>query len=155
MKRIFVSLAACAALLAGGWLALGVFNLAFGQTKEKEKTYTLTASQLEEYVQKRVNQALATDKMTADQKILNPENWHTAIYKGVEYTVYTGPGQALATRWAKPAAEPKPAAKPAEPKPAETKPAETKPAAPPSPAATIPAAKVPAATVPAATPPGR
>ncbi len=120
MKRIFVSLAACLTLLAGGWLAL---NLTFGQAKdnekEKEKTYTLTTSQLEEYVQKRVNQALATDKMTADQKILNGENWHTAIYKGVEYTVYTGPGQALATRWAKPAAEPKPPAeKPAEPKPA-------------------------------------
>jgi hypothetical protein len=140
MKRIFVSLAACAALLAGGWLAL---NLAFGQAKdnekEKEKTYTLTASQLEEYVQKRVNQALATDKMTADQKILNPENWHTAIYKGVEYTVYTGPGQALATRWAKPAAEPKPPETPAEPKPAEPKPAT------PSSPAKVPSAKVPAA----------
>jgi hypothetical protein len=134
MKRIFVSLAACLALLAGGWLAL---NLAFGQAKdnEKEKTYTLTTSQLEEYVQKRVNQALATDKMTADQKILNSENWHTAIYKGVEYTVYTGPGQVLATRWAKPAAEPKPPEKPAEPKPAGAKPA-----SPPSPAEKVPAA---------------
>jgi hypothetical protein len=129
MKRILVSLTACAAVLAGGWLAL---NLAFGQAKEKEKekSYTLTTSQLEEYVQKRVNQALATDKLTADQKILNGDNWHTAIYKGVEYTVYTGPGQALATRWAKPAAEPKP---PPE-KPAEPKPAEPKPAAPPPPA---------------------
>jgi hypothetical protein len=125
MKRILVSLAACAAVLTGGWLAL---NLAFGQAKEKEaeKSYTLTTSQLEEYVQKRVNQALAADKQATDQKVLNGENWHTAIYKGVEYTVYTGPGQVLATRWAKPAAEPKP--------PAE-KPAEAKPASPPSPAA--------------------
>ncbi len=141
MKRIFVSLAACAALLAGGWLAL---NLAFGQTKEKdkekEKTYALTDSQLEEYVQKRVHQALATDKRTTDEKVLSSENWHTAIYQGVEYTVYTGPGQALATRWAKPAAAPKP---PLE-KPAEAKPAEAKPAAPPSPAK-VPAAKVPSA----------
>ena len=138
MKRIFVSLAACVALLAGVWLALGVLNLVMAQTKEKEKekSYTLTASQWEELVQKRINQALATDKMTADQKVLNPENWHTAIYKGVEYTVYTGPGQALATRWAKAVAEPKP---PAE-KPAESKPAEAKPAAPSSPAAKVPAA---------------
>jgi hypothetical protein len=132
MKRILVSLAACVAVLAGGWLAL---NLAFGQAKEKEKdqekTYTLTTSQLEEYVQKRVNQALAADKLTTDQKTLAPENWHTAIYKGVEYTIYTGPGQALATRWAKPAVEPKPAAE----KPAESKPAQSKPAATPSPVA--------------------
>jgi hypothetical protein len=137
MKRIVVSLAACAALLGGGWLAL---NLAFAQTqeKEKEKSYTLTASQLEEYVQKRVKQSQAADKLTADEKILNSENWHTAVYKGVEYTVYTGPGQVLATRWAKPAAEPKSSEKPAEPKPTEAKPA----------ASPSPAAKVPAATIP-------
>jgi len=130
------------AVLAGGWLAL---DLAFGQTKdsekEKEKTYTLSTSQLEEYVQKRVNQALAAEKTTTDQKVLNAENWHTAIYKGVEYTVYTGPGQALATRWAKPAAEVKPSAE----KPAEAKPAEAKPVSPPSPAAKAPAAATPAA----------
>jgi hypothetical protein len=146
MKRILVSLAACVALLAGGWLAL---NLAFGQTKEKEqeKAYTLTTSQLEEYVQKRVNQALAADKTATDQKTLNPENWHTAIYKGVEYTVYTGPGQVLATRWAKPAAEPKPPP----PKPTESKPAEAKPAAPPPPEAKPAASPSPAEKVPAAT----
>ncbi len=161
MKRILVSLAACVAILAGGWLALGVLNLAFGQAteKEKEKSYTLTTSQLEEYVQKRVSQALAADKTATDKKVVSPENWHTAIYEGVEYTVYTGPGQVLATRWAKPAAEPKPAAKPAA-KPAEAKPAEAKPAASASPAATAPAAstpaaKVPAARVPAATTPTR
>ena len=137
MKRIVVSLAACVALLGGSWLAL---NLALGQTqeKEKEKSYTLTASQLEEYVQKRVKQSQSADKLTADEKILYPENWHTAVYKGVEYTVYTGPGQVLATRWAKPAAEPK-----SSEKPAESKATETKPASPSSPAAKVPAATTP------------
>ena len=126
MRRFLGSLAAAAAVLVAGGLAL---NLAFGQVaKEKEKTFTMTETQLEEYVQKRIAQAAAKDQGNLDQKILQPENWHTAVYSGVEYTIYTGPGQAMMTRWAKPAVAKPAAEKPAEPKAIESKPADTKPA---------------------------
>jgi len=52
-----------------------------------------------------------------DQKILDPDNWHRAIFNGVEYTIYTGPGQILTKGWA-----PQAAAKPAPSKAVEPKP---------------------------------
>jgi hypothetical protein len=57
------------------------------------------------------------DKTGLDQKILDPDNWHKAIFNGVEYTIYTGPGQILTKGWA-----PQAAAKPAPSKAAEPKP---------------------------------
>lgn len=150
MKRIVTAVAAFTAVVVGGWLAL---NLAFGQAKDKEKTYTMTESQLEEYVQKRVAQTQSKDGPDLDKKILQPENWHTAVYSGIEYTVYTGPGQVMMARWAKPSPIAKPAAeKPTEPKPAETKPAESKPVAS-KPAETKPAEAKPVAPKPAAAKP--
>jgi hypothetical protein len=84
-------------------------ELAFGQTEEKEKTVTKTESEWQRLVQERIAQALAKDKAqpVSDKQILLADNWHTAIYKGVEYTVYTGPGQVMATRLVPPKTQPK------------------------------------------------
>ena len=77
-----------------------------------EKTVTLTEKQLEDLVQQRVAQAMLEDRAGLDAKIVRPESWHTAVYNGVEYTIYTGPGQVMPTRLAQPPARP-PATPPA------------------------------------------
>ena len=42
-----------------------------------------------------------------DQKVQDPNNWHRVVYAGMEFTVYTGPGQAMFTnRVQVPAAKP-------------------------------------------------
>jgi len=87
---------------------------AYGQEKEpkkeapKEKTITITESQLEAIVEQKIAQQLIDDTQTLDAKILEPQNWHYAYYRGVEYTIYTGPGQMLCTRWAPPVKPEKP-----------------------------------------------
>jgi hypothetical protein len=60
------------------------------------------------------------EKANLDQKILDPDNWHKAIFNGVEYTIYTGPGTILTKGWAPPQGPAKPALPP--PKAAEPKP---------------------------------
>ncbi|MGA2067215.1 MAG: hypothetical protein ABSG86_19745 [Thermoguttaceae bacterium] len=54
----------------------------------------------------------------ADQRVQDPNNWHRVVYAGMEFTVYTGPGQAMFTRLLpqQPPAARQPAAKPAESK---------------------------------------
>jgi hypothetical protein len=116
MKRIVVLTIACGAVLSGAWIARSVV---WGQAAEK--SFTMTQSQWEELIKKRIADAQAKEGKegpVTDQKILQPENWHKAIYNGVEYTIYTGPGQVLATRWAPPPqkAGAKLGAKPAESK---------------------------------------
>jgi hypothetical protein len=111
MRKVSVLLVS-SAVVFGGWLAL---NLASAQTKEK--AITLTEKQWEDLVQKRIAQAMSKEQVP-DERILQPENWHTAVYKGVEYTIYTGPGQVMLNRLA-----------PAQPRGPEMKPAESKPAA--------------------------
>jgi hypothetical protein len=101
MKRVVLFLISSAVVVGAGWLAL---DLASGQSKEK--SITLTEQQWEDLIQKRVAQALAKDQVS-HERIVQSQNWHRAIFNGVEYTVYTGPGQVLATRWAQVPAQPK------------------------------------------------
>jgi len=110
MKKPFLAAIGAAVLAGAFWLGR---DLAFAQPKAAEKSYTLTESQLEDFVQKRIAQALAKGDKGVEQKVMAPESWHTAIFNGVEYTIYTGPGQAMATRWAQSGTKP-PAAKPGE-----------------------------------------
>lgn len=81
----------------------GIAIVAFSAEKEKaepaEKSVTITEKQLNELVERRIAQRMLEDKTTLDDRILKSENWHTAIFNGVEFTVYTGPGQVMATRW--------------------------------------------------------
>ena len=90
--------------------------MAYGQEKPKappkdtpkEKTVTITESQLNTLIESKIAQQLIDDTLTLDQKVLESKNWHYAYYRGVEYCVYTGPGQMLSTRWAPPEEKPKP-----------------------------------------------
>ena len=102
-----VLLLACVIVAAGAWLAR---DFAFAQAgKEKDEGITMSKQQWEDWGEKRIAAALAKEKAdTSDQKIVQPENWHTAIFNGVEYTIYTGPGQVMYRRNLQPAAKPAP-----------------------------------------------
>ncbi|MGA2032706.1 MAG: hypothetical protein ABSG68_10645 [Thermoguttaceae bacterium] len=101
MKRVYLLVVTAAAIVGGGWL---VRDLAQAQAPEKaapaetEKGITLTKSQWQELLAKKVAEALAKEIGTppvSDKQVLERGNWHTAVYNGTEFTVYTGPGQAL------------------------------------------------------------
>ena len=120
MNKVIVLVISSLVVVAGGWLAR---DFALGQATE-EKSITMTQSKWEELIQKRIAEALAKAKEdTSDQKIRRVDNWHTAIYNGVEFTIYTGPGQAMIIRSVqptRPATLPlKPAGDSRMPKPAE------------------------------------
>jgi len=111
MKRIVILAIVAAAGCGGYW--------AWAQQAEPEppaepppaeEKYTLTRSQLEAYVEQRIAQHALQESMSLHEKILQGENWHTAVFNGMEYTVYTGPGQVLATRPAPEATEGEPPA---------------------------------------------
>ena len=79
--------------------------------KPAEKTVTITESQLNQLVERRIAQRMLEEKTSLDQEVLKSEHWHTAIFEGVVYHVYTGPGKAMTVSWApkpKPQTEPQP-----------------------------------------------
>ncbi|MGD0898523.1 MAG: hypothetical protein ABR915_11850 [Thermoguttaceae bacterium] len=124
MKKSLWVLVSAVAVVGGTWL---VRDLAVAQPAPEEKTITISQSRFEALVQERIAAALAKEKeKVTDQKVLQPENWHRAIFNGMEFAVYTGPGQAIFTRWApQPGAAGQPApggAKPVAPKATEPKP---------------------------------
>ncbi|MGO8691167.1 MAG: hypothetical protein ACLQLG_16215 [Thermoguttaceae bacterium] len=89
MKKAIVSVILCATLVGGVWLVRQVW----GQTTEKEEAVTMTKSQFEKLVEARVAEALkAKTPQDTDKVIHRAENWHTAIYNGSVFTIYTGPG---------------------------------------------------------------
>jgi hypothetical protein len=116
MKRFAVLLFSCVVLAGSAWLAHAVW----GQTAEtKEKTYTITQSQLDKYVADQIAKAVAADREKAprdkdrsatDEQVLKSENWHRAVFNKAEFVIYTGPGQAMFHHWVESAAKP-PAAK--------------------------------------------
>jgi len=57
-------------------------------------------SKVEKLVEQRMAQRMLEETSTLDQQILDPKNWHTAIFNGVNYTIYTGPGDIAGARWA-------------------------------------------------------
>ena len=104
MKRVTVCLFSCMALAGMGWLA----HTVWGQSadSDKEKTFTVTQSQLDKYVADQVAKALAADRekggrggAVSDEQVLKSENWHRAIFNHAEWVVYTGPGQAMFHHW--------------------------------------------------------
>ncbi len=70
------------------------------ETKPAEKSYTLTKSQFDKYVADAVAADRAgRDKPASDEQVLNPQNWHKAIFNKMEFVIYTGPGQAMMHHW--------------------------------------------------------
>jgi hypothetical protein len=132
MKRSTLLLLSCLAI-AAVWLG----HVVWGQAAEtaKEKTFTITQSQLDKHVADEVAKALAADreksgrdKPVTDDEVLNPQNWHKAIFNKAEYVIYTGPGQLMFHHWppeetpaAKPPAGKSGAVMPTTPGPAPTK----------------------------------
>ena len=94
-RGCIVGLFVMAAMMA--WNFYGICRA--DDVKEKAEGITMTKQQWEDWAQKRITAALAKEKAdTSDQKIVQAENWHTAIFNGVEYTIYTGPGQVMYRR---------------------------------------------------------
>ncbi len=56
------------------------------------KTVTLTKPELEALVPQRMAQAMIDGTQSVREAVLQPQHWHSAIFNGVEYTIYTGPG---------------------------------------------------------------
>jgi hypothetical protein len=107
MKRLALCLLSCFVVAGSGWLAHSV--LAQAAPAAAEKSFTVTQSQLDDYVAKKVAAAIAEhDKAgghaagatVPDEDVLKPTNWHRAVFNNAEYVVYTGPGQAMFHHWA-------------------------------------------------------
>jgi len=101
MKRPTGLLLSCLALAGSVWLA----HVVFGQnTETKEKTITITKSQFDKYVAdavaaEREKAQRDKDRPATDEQVLNPQNWHKAIFNKVEWVIYTGPGTVLFHHW--------------------------------------------------------
>jgi len=57
------------------------------------KTITITKAELEAMVSQRMAQAMLEDTRSMHEAVLQEQNWHSAIFKGIEYTIYSGPGE--------------------------------------------------------------
>ncbi len=109
MKRLTICLISFLVLAGGGWMAHSVW----GQAAEpaKEKTFTITQSQLDKYVAEQIAKAMAANKSggggaVPDEQVLKSENWHRAVFNKAEWVVYTGPGQAMFHHWVEQKAPP-------------------------------------------------
>jgi len=108
MKRTTVLLLSCLALAVTAWLA----HIVSGQTAEtKEKTITITKSQFDKYVAEAVaaereKAQRDKDRPATDKQVLNPQNWHRAIFNKAEWVIYTGPGTVMFHHWVESAAKP-------------------------------------------------
>ena len=106
----------------------------------EEKKVTITESHLNRLVEQRIAKRMLEEQKSLDQTILDSKHWHTAIYEGVIYHVYTGPGNAMAVTWAQqPGSEEQPQTPPegtSQTVPPQTTPAKS--------SATTPAARPPA-----------
>jgi hypothetical protein len=99
MKRFTLLFFSCVALAGSAWLT----HVVWGQAADtKEKTFTITQSQLDKYVADQIAKAGAADhkdKPVTDEQVLKLENWHRAVFNKMEFVVYTGPGQAMMHHW--------------------------------------------------------
>jgi hypothetical protein len=99
VKKFYVLMLSAAVVLGGTWWAL---SYAFAQTADDDSkpiTITKTKKEWNEWLQKQIADAQAKQQVTAE-KIGQASNWHVVEFKGIEYTVYTGPGQAMMARFA-------------------------------------------------------
>jgi hypothetical protein len=109
MNRSTVLLLSCLAIAGSAWLA----HVVLGQTaaETREKTITITRSQFDKYVAdavaaEREKATRGKEKPATDEDVLNPQNWHKAIFNKAEWVVYTGPGTVLFHHWVESAAKP-------------------------------------------------
>ncbi len=108
MKRRSIVLFLGLAAIAG---SVWVGHTVWGQTAAApEKSYTITQSQLDKYVAEQVGKAVAAERgktsQATDEQVLDPKNWHKAIFNKAEYVIYTGPGQLMFHHWVNPTATP-------------------------------------------------
>ncbi len=89
MKRFTVLLFSCVALAGSAWLAHVVWGQAADTKADtKERTFTITQSQLDKYVADQIAKAAAAkDKPATDEQVLNPQNWHIARFNNAEYVI--------------------------------------------------------------------
>lgn len=64
----------------------------------KKDTVTMTQEELTKLINHHVTVALKGDSRTQYQKISSPENWTVTVYRGVEYVIYSGPGEIASAR---------------------------------------------------------
>lgn len=56
------------------------------------KSITITKAELDAMVSQRMAQAMLEESRSLHAEVLQEKHWHTAIFNGVAYTIYTGPG---------------------------------------------------------------
>jgi|SRR5208283_2357372 len=108
MKHSTGLLLSCLALAGSAWLV----HVVLGQTAEtREKTITITKSQFDKYIAEAVaaereKAQRDKDRPATDEQVLNPQNWHKAIFNKAEWVIYTGPGAVMFHHWVEAAAKP-------------------------------------------------
>lgn len=94
MSNLSKTLFILTGMMVAGVVAFAAVSV--GQVvRPKEKTYTITESQLQEIVVRRMAQELIEEQRSLDEKILDKESWHNAIFNDVKYVIYTGPGRVV------------------------------------------------------------
>ena len=88
MKRAIVAVIFCATVVGGVWWGE---RSPLGKPGEGRGRHDDQVA-VRELVDARVAQALKGMEPVSDKTILRGDNWHTAIYDEVKYTIYTGPG---------------------------------------------------------------
>jgi len=60
------------------------------------KSYEMTELELEAYVQRRIATCAVREMHDTQTEVVHEKHWHVAIFDGIKYHVYTGPGIAHA-----------------------------------------------------------
>jgi len=82
-----------------GWITLMAFSQEPTTPKPpEEKTVTITETELNQLVERRIAQQMIAEEKTLQARILEGRNWHVAIFEGTEYVIYTGPGSVVGVR---------------------------------------------------------
>jgi hypothetical protein len=78
------------------FVCVGIFayaNAADDPQPTVVNSITITKAELDAMVSQRMAQALIDDTHGMHEVVLQGKHWHTAIFQGIEYTIYTGPGE--------------------------------------------------------------
>lgn len=90
----------CVLVVLSGWgLWLSAQETSAPAEVVSEKTVTITERQLEDIVSRRIAQTMINEDKSLDDLIMEARNWHVAVFDGVIYHIYTGPGQIQARSW--------------------------------------------------------
>jgi len=63
------------------------------------KSVTITEAQLEKLVEQRMADAMIKEQRSLSKEVLQGKHWNRAIFDGVEYTIYTGPGDVVRVKY--------------------------------------------------------